>query len=62
MYKEVLIADVDRDIMSIKREVEALYHYNLMPQRLKELAKKGPIVYDAFVKDIKTFKACLPEF
>jgi hypothetical protein len=39
-----------------------IYHYNLMPQRLKELAEKGPVVYDAFVKDIETFKANLPEF
>ncbi|MEW6417380.1 MAG: hypothetical protein AB1480_04580 [Nitrospirota bacterium] len=39
-----------------------IYHYNLLPQRLRELAEKGPLVYDAFLKDIEVFKASLPEF
>lgn len=39
-----------------------IYHYNLLPQRLKELAEKGPLVCDAFFKDIDAFKTGLPEF
>lgn len=39
-----------------------IYHYNLMPQRLRDLAEKGPVVWDAFLKDIEVFKASLPEF
>lgn len=39
-----------------------IYHYNLLPNRLKELAEKGPAAYDALVKDIEAFKAGLPEF
>lgn len=38
-----------------------IYHYNLLPQRLKELAGKGPVVCDAFVADIEAFKAGLPD-
>jgi len=38
-----------------------IYHYDLMPQRLKELGEKGPIVFDAFLKDIEAFKASLSE-
>jgi len=37
-------------------------HYNLLPQRLRELAEKGPVVYEAFLKDVEAFKASLPEF
>ncbi len=39
-----------------------IYHYNLMPQRLSELAEEGPVVYNAFLKDIEVFKASLSEF
>ena len=39
-----------------------IYHYNLMPQRLRELGEKGPLVFDTFLKDIEVFKSGLPEF
>ncbi|HXW68033.1 MAG TPA: hypothetical protein VEJ88_00375 [Dissulfurispiraceae bacterium] len=39
-----------------------IYHYNLLPLRLKELAEKGPIVCEAFFRDIEAFQAGLPDF
>jgi|SRR5208283_1615064 len=39
-----------------------IYHYNLLPQRLKELAEKGPIVCESFFRDIEAFQAGLPDF
>lgn len=39
-----------------------IYHYNLLPQRLKELAEKGPKVCEFFFRDIEKFQVELPDF
>lgn len=51
-----------KEMKGFKHLYTHIYHYNLMPQRLKELGEKGPIVFEAFLKDIEAFKASLPEF
>lgn len=42
MHKEVLIADIDRDIASLKREVEAL-----KPKLDRLTTEKDPVNYDS---------------
>ncbi len=39
-----------------------IYHYNLLPKRLKELGEKGFAVLDAFLNDIEKFKTDIQEF
>lgn len=38
-----------------------IYHYNLIPERLKELAERGPVVCEVFFEDIEEFKSSLPD-
>ncbi len=39
-----------------------IYHYNLLPERLKEIALKGPLACELFFGDVEVFQAGLPDF